>query len=268
MLFYKNTITYPEIIALITTAIIPSFRPATVQRYLLTSDPKQIKHAMTIAAVIHIPFYLIMFFFLLTVVRLEYFSPVALLELGNNSLSYNMNILVGLSLLAMIMSLAGSNLNTASICFVNDFINPLLPNISEKDKLTYARLSTIGFVLISYFISMAIDNEFYFLIFVKQLWIPLVVPGIIIALFKIHLSLMSVHLGGIIGIISSVCFNAYNNDKTLWISGAFLGTILNIFTLLMLNPQFIISYAKRIRLKDIYRNIEEVSSKFNKSIIF
>ena len=139
---YNNKL---EAISLILMSFIPPLCPPSIHRLLIARNTNQLKIALKIIILIYIPFTL---FICLVGILMKISGNV---ENSDYTLLYLLQIyvppgLLGLmiaGILSVVMSTADSFMNTTSVTIAHNIIKPYVPNISTKNELLLARLSTI-----------------------------------------------------------------------------------------------------------------------------
>lgn len=138
---------------------IPFLNPAVIQRLLMAKDARQLINSIRVSAILDVPFYITITTIGLCMFILDSsFTPqFALPHFVNHYLPSGIKGLAIVGILAVIMSAADSYLNTASISFVHDFLNPLLGNtLKDKQKIHLSRWVTL---LVGIVVIIAVTNS-------------------------------------------------------------------------------------------------------------
>jgi Na+/proline symporter/signal transduction histidine kinase len=161
--------------------LLPSFSPDFIQKFLIAKDSRQLQKALTMIALISIPF---SGAFCLIAYKMKSLSP----GLNPNDvllhfISFLPPILKGLmvaGLIAIIMSMAEAKINAASVTLVNDILNVLYPNFSNIKQLIALRLSTI-ILSISSLAIINLSNDILDLVWlIANFWDPIIaIPAIV-----------------------------------------------------------------------------------------
>ena len=139
---YNNKL---EVISLILMSFIPPLCPPSIHRLLIARNITQLKTALKIIILIYIPF---TFFICLVGVLMKINGNIensdhTLLYLLQNYVPAGLLGLMIAGILSVVMSTADSFMNTTSVTIAHNIIKPYIPNISTKNELLLARLSTV-----------------------------------------------------------------------------------------------------------------------------
>ncbi len=180
----EHTVDY---IILFIIFLMPCLDPALIQRFLMSRDSKQMQKFMTITGLLGIAFLFCVAMIGLTVLAMAPETP------SSNVFPYFINQLLPTGLrgfavagmLAVIMSTADSFLNTGSICFVHDFLQPLIgKNWDDAKQLKLTRYVTVCIGLGSILASLTSDHIMDIILIFCNFWMPVVTIPLYLTLCK------------------------------------------------------------------------------------
>lgn len=176
-----------DYISLFIIFMIPELDPALIQRFLMSRDSKQMRKFMTITALLGMVFLFCIAMIGLTVLAMAPETP------SSNVFPYFINQLLpsGLrgfavaGMLAVIMSTVDSFLNTGSICFVHDFLQPLIGKDWEDAKqLKLTRYVTVFIGLGSIFVALTGNSIMDIILIFSNFWMPVVTVPLLLTLWN------------------------------------------------------------------------------------
>lgn len=156
---------------------LPYMSPAVMQRLLMAKNTQQTQRSFRIAALIDVPFYLVLALIALCVAVLNpSLDPTLVMPyMIDNHLPVLFKGLAIAGILAIVMSTADSYLTSASVTLVHDVVKPLYPgDLQDKQELLLMRIST---VLIG---GIAAANAIYFKSIMAihfnaaSIWVPVI----------------------------------------------------------------------------------------------
>ncbi len=124
--------------------LLPTFYPAFIQRCLIARNPKQLKHALRMIALISLPVSAV--FCVIAYKMRAAFPDIVPDEALLRFIALLPDVLRGLmvaGLIAIIMSIAEAEINATSVILVNDILRVLRPNMSKAKQLLALRVTTI-----------------------------------------------------------------------------------------------------------------------------
>jgi SSS family solute:Na+ symporter len=146
------------------------------------------------------------------------FVVEAVLPLGLRGL-----IIAGI--IAVVMSSADSFLNSASVAFVNDIVNPLRKEkLSERKGLLWARLATLITGTLAVVIATRINSLLDILLFAYNFWSPIILVPLAATLLGVKSTPLAFIAGATAGIVSVFGWN-----QLLGAPGGFDGLLIGIF---------------------------------------
>ncbi len=167
--------------------LIPGLNPALIQRFLMSKDTHQMKDFMKITGCLGIAFLFCVAMIGLTVLAMapETSSSNVFPYFINQLLPTGLRGFAVAGMLAVIMSTADSFLNTGSICFVHDFLEPLIGKTWDDAKqLRLTRYVTVLIGLGSIFASLTSDHIMEVILIFCNFWMPVVTIPLYLTLFK------------------------------------------------------------------------------------
>ncbi|MEM7443987.1 MAG: sodium:solute symporter family protein [Pseudomonadota bacterium] len=156
--------------------------PPYVQRLCISRDAKMAARGTLFAGLFSIPFFVIAGAIGLVALAIDptIDGNLSLPHVAATALPPIVKGLVIAAVIAIVMSSADSFLNSASIAFVNDIVNPLRrAPLSAKNGLKLARLSTLVIGLASVGFAISIASILDILIYAYTYWAPVVVVPLV-----------------------------------------------------------------------------------------
>ena len=188
--FYNND--FLMAIPLMLYFLIPNFNPVMSQRILMGNDLKQVKKAFYIAAAILVVIKLVTAWipFLLFSINPNLNSQELLGYLINNFTFIGFKALVIISVIAMAMSTADSNINTSSVLFSNDICKPL--NLFDTNSLLTARLFALALGTMSIILALSEHDLLSIILTANSFYIPVITAPLLLAILGFKTSTKSV----------------------------------------------------------------------------
>lgn len=156
---------------------IPDIDPPFVQRLLMARDTKQMQDSVYLSALVIAILLLCLSLIGFTVISINpnLDTNMAMLYFIDHLLPVGLRGLAVAGMLAIIMSTADSCLNAGSVCFVHDFLAPLMKKkLSDKKELILARATTVVIGLFSVLCSLVSSNILEIMLIFCNFWIPIV----------------------------------------------------------------------------------------------
>jgi len=152
-------------------------------------------------------------------------ANLALPYVVETALPIGLRGLVVAGIIAVVMSSADSFLNSASVAFVNDIVNPLLPRpLSPKRGLLLARLATLVTGSISVVFAISIKSLIDILIYAYQFWSPIILVPLAATLLGIRAGTGAFCAGAAAGLCGVFVWN-----QLLGAPGGFDGLLVGVF---------------------------------------
>jgi Na+/proline symporter len=164
------------IISFILFSLLPGINSPLVQRYLMAPSAKELRKTFIYLACLSLPFYIMICVIAYTVKALApgITANEAFLYYISHFLPAGIKGLMIAGLMAIIMSLAESWLNSTSVIIVNDIIKVWFPKISDSKQLLALRLTVPILSLASIFIVLYNKNILEVIWFIYNFWDPLI----------------------------------------------------------------------------------------------
>lgn len=205
---------------------IPYLSPAVMQRLLMAKDMQQTQRSFRVAALLDVPFTMILAIIALCVVVLQpSLDPMMVMPyMIDNHFPVVFKGLAIAGILAIVMSSADSFLTSASVCLIHDTIKPLLPHeIEDKLELRLIRASTLVIGIV------AAANAIYFRDILAihfnavRIWVPVVLFPLAALIMGKGKDTRAFLVAGFSGLLFTFIWNAYFPS----INGLFPGLIVN-----------------------------------------
>lgn len=241
-------------LSLVFYSISPGCGGAFVQKFLMAEDAKQLKKALNIISILHIPFIILMCLigFVIKIKFPDINSELAFNYFISHYLPIGLNGLLIAGMLAVMMSTADSWINNASITFAHDIIKQIHANISEKQEVLLARGFTVFIGMISIALATTDKGVLDLLWLTDNFWDPLILVPLIAGINQFRCNSRSY----IISVIFALIFISFGvsltgDFSTISFSLGILGSALGLF-----GSHFIQHYTKHDFNKLIYTKIE------------
>jgi SSS family solute:Na+ symporter len=201
--------------------------PPYVMRLFISRDVKSIRRGTLWSGLFSIPFFAISGGIGLVALALKPgLNPnMAIPFVVNSVLPIGLRGLVIAGILAVVMSSADSFLNSASVAFVNDIVNPLRKEKLTKEKgLLWARLATLVTGTLAIIIATRINSLLDILLFAYNFWSPIILVPLAATLLGVKSTPLAFIAGATAGIVSVFGWN-----QLLGAPGGFDGLLIGIF---------------------------------------
>jgi SSS family solute:Na+ symporter len=133
--------------------------------------------------------------------------------------------LVIAGIIAVVMSSADSFLNSASVAFVNDIVNPLRKEkLSEQRGLLWARLATLVTGGLAIVFAIRIQSLLDILIYAYNFWSPIILVPLAATLLGYHSSKRAFIAGASAGLVGVYVWNVLLDSP-----GGFDGLLVGVF---------------------------------------
>ena len=193
---------------------VPALNPSYFQRISIAKDVIQVKNAFTNAAWANA---LVLLGLIVTGVLLlsdpNPKDPSNLLNYMVEHYSYpGLKGLIVVGVAAMAMSTADSDLNVATVLTINDIIKPLKPN--WVNSLRTLRIFSILLGILALLLALHTDNLLRLLLLSGSVWMPVVTPILLLAIFGFRSTAKAALLGMGSGLLMVIVWLILMRDKT------------------------------------------------------
>jgi len=221
---------YTQVLPLFIYLSIP-FEALMAQRLLIAKNIDQMKASLKIGVLIEIPFVLVIAVIgLLGVVLFpEIESRLVMPTLINELLPVGVRGFAMAGILAVIMSTADSNLNTASVALIHDTIKPL---VNIKNELILARFVTFFIGILSIIIAISFSNVIEILATILGIWSSTILIPLFLGLLGMKISKKGFFITLAVGITCHMLGHFYLYKIYEWMSGSLLGLLGNSLSFL------------------------------------
>ncbi len=229
----ENVFSY---ISLFIIFILPGLDPALVQRFLMSRNSTQMCEYMKITSFLGIAF-----LFSITMIGLTVLAMAPEIE-SSNVFPYFVNQILPTGIrgfavagmLAVIMSTADSFLNTGSICFVNDVLQPLSGNrLKDKTQLKMTRYVTVFIGLGSIFAALTNTNIMEVILIFCNFWMPVVTVPLLLTLWRFRGTSQGFIAGSMSGLATAVGFMIA--DSSFGFGGLLPGMFVNLVVFIVVS---------------------------------
>lgn len=230
---------------------LPYMGPAVMQRLLMAKNTRQTQRSFRIAALIDVPFYLVLTLIALCVAALNPSLDPSLVMpyMIDTHLPIVFKGLAIAGILSIIMSTADSCLTAASVTLVHDVIKPLIPReLPDKTELLLMRLSTvlIGAIAAANALSFKSILDIHFN--AGRIWVPVVLFPMVALIMGKSKDLRAFLVAGVLGFSFTYVWTAFFPS----LNGLFPGLIVNglVFWLMPCSkktsvmPAHVVSFSK------------------------
>ncbi|MEM6461780.1 MAG: sodium:solute symporter family protein [Pseudomonadota bacterium] len=204
--------------------------PPYVQRLCITREARSAARGTLAAGLFSIPFFAVSGGIGLVALAVDptIDGNLALPHIAVTVLPPVVKGLVVAAVIAIVMSSADSFLNSASIAFVNDLVNPLRrAPLSAKAGLRLARLATLAIGLFSVVFALSIDGVLDILIYAYTYWAPVIVVPLVACVLGFERSVRVFVIAATAGLVSASVWNDVL-DQPGGIEGIVVGFALNL----------------------------------------
>jgi len=157
---------------------VPFLDPPLTQRLLMASDRTQIRNSLRLAALIELPFFVVVGLIGLIAVATNPNDDanLAFPHLVNTILPTGLKGMAVMGLLSVVMSTADSYLNAAGVTLVHDTFKPLYPGkLSDQAELRLAKITTFILGALATIIALSFKTIMNIILFSLNFWGPIVV---------------------------------------------------------------------------------------------
>lgn len=227
----SKEIFYTHVLPLFIYLSIP-FEALMTQRLLIAKNVSQMKSSLKIGVLIEIPFVLVIAVIgLLGVVLFpDIESRLVMPTLINDLLPVGVRGFAMAGILAVIMSTADSNLNTASVSLIHDTIKPL---VNVKNELALARFVTLIIGIISIVIAVSFSNVISILAAILGIWSSTILIPMFVGLLGVKISNKGFFVALAVGVTCHTLGEFYFSKTYAWMNGFLLGLIGNSLSVLL-----------------------------------
>ena len=222
----------PFAASLIFFILIPNILAPSVQRYLMAPNAKTLGRSLKLIALLTIPLEL-------SICIIAYIVKAYAPDINPadtfvyyiaNFLPIGIKSLMITGVIAIIMSVAESFLNTCSVIIVNDIIKVLYPKISTAKQLIALRLNVILLSLLSVFLALAGFGLLNLIILVQNFWMTTVLVPICAGFLGLKTNSKSFVVSTIVGLTFTFLSGYYAGELgTSSMSLGCLGSALGLF---------------------------------------
>ncbi len=143
--------------------------------------------------------------------------------------------LVIAGILAVVMSSADSFLNSASVAFVNDIVNPLRKKkLSNRKGLLWARLATLVTGTLAIIFAIRTQSLLDILLYAYNFWSPIILVPLAATMLGVKSSPLAFIAGASAGIAGAFCWN-HLLDAPGGFDGLLIGVFANFFVFCLTN---------------------------------
>jgi SSS family solute:Na+ symporter len=204
--------------------------PPYVQRLLVGKSAKQAARGTLFSGLFSIPFFAITGLIGLVALAID---PTLDSNLAMPSVVVTVMppVLKGLVIAAMIsivMSSADSFLNSASIAFVNDVVQPLRPHpLSPQQSLRLAMAATFVVGVLSVIFAISIESILDILIYAYTYWAPVVLVPLIATIYGYRKGVSGFVSGAVAGVVVALVWDIFLGQPAQ-IAGLVVGVFANL----------------------------------------
>lgn len=201
--------------------------PPYVRRLFISKDIKAICRGTLWSGLFSIPFFAISggIGLVALVLKPDLNPNLSIPFVVDSVLPIGLRGLVIAGIIAVVMSSADSFLNSASVAFVNDIVNPLRKQkLSERKGLLWARLATLITGTLATVIATRITSLLDILLFAYNFWSPIILVPLAATLLGFRSTPLAFMAGATAGIVSVFGWN-----QLLGAPGGFDGLLVGVF---------------------------------------
>nr|MCH9753657.1 response regulator [Alphaproteobacteria bacterium] len=253
----SKDVLYTQIIPLFIYLSIP-FEALMAQRLLIAKSTEQLKSSLKIGVLIEVPFvFVIAVIGLLGVVLFpDVESRLVMPTLINELLPIGVRGFAMAGILAVIMSTADSNLNTASVSLIHDTIKPL---VKVKNELLLARFVTFAIGVISIIIATSFSSVIEILATILGIWSSTILIPMFCGLLGAKVTRKGFFITLLVGITCHILGHFYLTNIYEWMSGSLFGLLGNtvsfFFFWLIAKRENILHVLTRRKIFTHFRNL-------------
>lgn len=204
--------------------------PPYVQRLCISKDARLAARGTLFASIFSIPFFVVAGAIGLVALAIDptIDGNLSLPHVAATALPPLVKGLVIAAVIAIVMSSADSFLNSASIAFVNDIVNPLQRTpLSARAGLRLARIATLVIGLASVGFALSIASILDILIYAYTYWAPVVVVPLVATVLGWKKGPAAFLAAASVGLVCAVVWNDVLN-KPEGIEGIIVGVLANL----------------------------------------
>ena len=243
----------------------PGCGGAFIQKFLMAEDANQLKKALNIIAIIHVPF-VIMICLIGFVIKIKYpnINPELTLNYFISSyLPIGFKGLLIAGMLAVIMSTADSWINNASITFAHDVMKKIYPIISDTQEVLLARSFTVCIGVISIILAVTNKGVLDLLWLTDNFWDPLILIPFIAGINKYRSKSKSY----IVSVISALIFISLGallsgGFSTISFCLGILGSAIGLFGTDLIRNYKTITFKNITFLQSLFKEVQEGTNRF------
>jgi len=201
--------------------------PPYVLRLFISRDTKAVSRGTLWSGLFSVPFFAISggIGLVALVLKPDLNPNLAIPFVVESVLPIGMRGLVIAGILAVVMSSADSFLNSASVAFVNDIVNPLRrEKLSNRTGLLWARLATLITGFLAIVIAIRIQSLLDILLFAYNFWSPIILVPLAATLLGYKATPRAFISGAAAGLIG-----VFGWSRLLGAPGGFDGLIIGVF---------------------------------------
>jgi solute:Na+ symporter, SSS family len=213
-------------------SLLPHSESTFIQRFLMSNNKFQIMKSMKIIALITIPF-----IFFLTFIGLSTYAYDGNLTSGTTFFYFISHYIpagiVGIliaGLIAIVLSTADSWLNTSAVCFAHNIAKKLFPQMTDKQELITARVSTFVIGILSVILALQGEGVLELIWLADNFWQPLILVPLITGFLGFKIKYQPFVLSTIIATIFTIG-SAYTNGgfSTISLTFGVIGSAIGLF---------------------------------------
>ena len=203
--------------------------PGFIQRSFISKDTKRTQQAIYIKSAIYLFFILIVSLngLLCYAYEQKFPSQSTFIELIHKILPFGLYGLVIVGFLSSSTSTADSELNIASMSFINDILKPIFKMQDTKLMLLFIKVSTILIGIFAIYLALEFTDVIELVLFVNGFWISMIVVPFVACLFNIKVGKKQFIFCCLAGLMSFSFWYYYFNDL-ISLKGVFIGFITNL----------------------------------------
>jgi len=201
--------------------------PPYVRRLFICQDVKQLSRGTMWSGLYSIPFFAISgaIGIVALAMKPELNPNLSIPYVVQSSLPIGLRGLVIAGIIAVVMSSADSFLNSASVAFVNDIVNPLRKEkLSDRKGLIWARYATLITGTLAIIFAIRIQSLLDILIYAYNFWSPIILVPLAATLLGVKSSKLAFVCGAASGIIGIFIWN-----RVLGTPAGFDGMVVGVF---------------------------------------
>lgn len=212
--------------------ILPFNGGAFIQRFLMSSNPKQLAKSLKVIALLHLPLaiFICLIGFIMKVQAPDLEPQFVFMTFMEKYLFSGVKGLLIAGMIAVMMSTADSWLNTASVLCAHDIGRKLYPALTDAQQLLIARICTLLIGVGSIFIAAAASGilELYWLVY--NFWDTIMMIPIAAGFLKFRTNTMSFVISCAFA-VTFTCLGAYFDGRfaTISVATGVIGSSIGFF---------------------------------------